>query len=34
VKLAISIVFETPDKLAAFAGIDPIVKQSGHFSAT
>jgi transposase len=26
--------FETPDKLAAFAGIDPTVKQSGQFSGT
>ncbi len=26
--------FESPDKLAAFAGIDPSVKQSGEFNAT
>lgn len=26
--------FETPDKLAAFAGIDPTVKQSGEFEGT
>lgn len=26
--------FETPDKLAAFAGIDPTVKQSGQFYGT
>ena len=26
--------FESPDKLAAFAGIDPSVKQSGEFSGT
>lgn len=26
--------FETPDKLAAFAGIDPSVRQSGNFNAS